>query len=176
MSIRRASTAFAFAAVFVLAACSSDSSTTASSSSSSSSSSVTTTSAAATSSSSSAASSTSAASVGTAANAKIGQTILVDGKGMTVYLFANDTGTTSAVPANIAANWPPVTATGTPTAGPGLDASKLTVAAQADGTQQLSYNGHLLYLFIGDKAAGDANGQGLGGIWFVLSASGDKIA
>ena len=51
-----------------------------------------------------------------------------------------------------------------------------TVAAQADGTQQLAYNGHLLYLFVGDKAAGDANGQGLGGIWYVLSASGDKIA
>jgi predicted lipoprotein with Yx(FWY)xxD motif len=172
MSIRRVSTALAFAAVLLFAACSSDSSTTASSSSSS----VTTTSAAATSSSSSSAAATTAASLGTAANAKIGQSILVDGKGMTVYLFANDTGTTSAVPANIAANWPPVTATGTPTAGAGLDASKLTVAPQADGTQQLSYNGHLLYLFVGDKAAGDANGQGLGGIWYVLSASGDKIA
>ncbi len=50
------------------------------------------------------------------------------------------------------------------------------MAPQADGTQQLAYNGHLLYLFVGDKAAGDANGQGLGGIWYVLSASGAQIS
>jgi predicted lipoprotein with Yx(FWY)xxD motif len=112
----------------------------------------------------------------TAANAKLGQTILVDAKGMTVYLFAPDgANTASQVPANIKANWPPVTAADAPTAGTGLDAGKLTATAQADGTKQLSYNGHLLYTFVGDKAAGDAAGQGLGGNWFALSAAGDKI-
>jgi predicted lipoprotein with Yx(FWY)xxD motif len=120
---------------------------------------------------------TTAATLGLADNSTIGQQILVDGNGKTVYLFDPDgTNTMSQVPDNIKANWPPVAATGTPTAGAGLDATKLTVSMQADGTDQVLYNGHLLYTFVGDAAAGDANGQGLGGIWFVVSASGDKIS
>jgi predicted lipoprotein with Yx(FWY)xxD motif len=120
---------------------------------------------------------TAAATVAVADNTTIGQPILVDGNGMTVYMFDPDgTETTSQVPANIKANWPPVTATGTPTAGAGLDASKLTTSTQADGTDQVLYNGHLLYTFVGDSAAGAASGQGLGGVWFVLSASGDKVS
>jgi predicted lipoprotein with Yx(FWY)xxD motif len=95
---------------------------------------------------------------------------------MTVYLFMPDgTSKTSTVPAGIKANWPPVKASGTPTAGSGLDQSKLTVNMQADGTDQVAYGGHLLYTFVGDKAAGDANGQGLGSVWFVVSPAGNKV-
>lgn len=93
---------------------------------------------------------------------------------MTVYLYDPDgTSTTSQVPAGIKANWPPVTATDT-TVGTGLDASKFKVETQPDGTKQVAYNGHLLYYFVGDKAAGDANGQGLAGVWYVLTADGNK--
>jgi predicted lipoprotein with Yx(FWY)xxD motif len=128
----------------------------------------------------SAAPATSAAGAGgalkTATNAKVGKQIVVDGSGMTVYMFTPDgTSKTSTVPAGIKANWPAVKATGAATAGAGLDQSKLTVDMQADGTGQLAYAGHLLYTFVGDKAAGDANGQGLGSVWFVLSPAGDKI-
>jgi predicted lipoprotein with Yx(FWY)xxD motif len=112
----------------------------------------------------------------TATNAKVGKSIVVDGAGMTVYMFQPDgTSKTSTVPAGIKANWPAVKASGTPTAAAGLDQSKFTVNMQADGTSQLAYAGHLLYTFVGDKAAGDANGQGLGSVWFVLSPAGDKI-
>jgi predicted lipoprotein with Yx(FWY)xxD motif len=83
--------------------------------------------------------------------------------------------TVSQVPAGIKANWPAVTVSGAPTAGTGLDAAKLVAAAQPDGTNQVAYNGHLLYTFSGDKAPGDAAGQGLGGSWYVLSAAGDKV-
>ena len=79
------------------------------------------------------------------------------------------------MPEGIKANWPPVTVTGDPVAGPGVDAALLTVAAQPDGTQQLSYNGHLLYLFAGDAAPGDATGQDLGDVWYVLSPAGEQI-
>jgi predicted lipoprotein with Yx(FWY)xxD motif len=116
------------------------------------------------------------AALNTATNAKVGKPIVVDGSGMTVYMFQpNGTSKTSTVPAGVKANWPAVKASGTPTAGTGLDQSKLTVNMQADGTNQLAYAGHLLYTFVGDKAAGDANGQGLGSVWFVLSPAGDKI-
>ena len=95
---------------------------------------------------------------------------------MTVYLFVPDgTATTSAVPEGIKANWPPVVADGTPVVGAGVDAALLAVAAQPDGTQQVAYNGHLLYTFISDVAPGDANGQDLGDVWYVLSPAGEQI-
>jgi predicted lipoprotein with Yx(FWY)xxD motif len=109
-------------------------------------------------------------------NAKLGKQIIVDAKGMTVYLYDPDaTSKTSTVPDGIKASWPPVIATGAPGVGAGLDQAKAAAQPQADGTSQVSYNGHLLYTFVGDKAPGDAVGQGLGGIWFVLSPDGAKI-
>ena len=116
------------------------------------------------------------ATVSAADNATLGQQILVNSAGMTIYLFEPDaTATTSAVPAGIKANWPPVVADGTPVAGDGVDASKLGVAPQADGTQQVTYNGHLLYTFISDVAPGDAKGQGLGDVWYVVTPAGEKF-
>lgn len=55
-------------------------------------------------------------------------TVLVDADGKTLYLFANDQGTTSAVPANILQAWPPLTITGAPIAGDGVDAQARTAA------------------------------------------------
>ena len=162
-------------AVLLTAACSSDSK---SSSSTSSSSGTTRSSSASTSSSSTSASSSAAASgstLATASNAKVGKTILVDSKGMTVYVYGPDgTNTTSQVSAGLKAAWPPLTATSA-TVGAGLDASKIKLEPQPDGTMQVSYNGHLLYNFSNDKAPGDATGQGLGGIWYVLSTDGEKV-
>jgi predicted lipoprotein with Yx(FWY)xxD motif len=98
----------------------------------------------------------------------------VNSAGNTVYLFEPDgTSTASQVPAGIKANWPPVT--GAATVGGGLDQSKVSAQPQPDGTSQIMFSGHLLYTFVGDKKPGDATGQGLGGIWFVLSSAGEKI-
>jgi predicted lipoprotein with Yx(FWY)xxD motif len=69
-----------------------------------------------------------------------------------------------------------VTASGSATVSSDLDASKAGTSTQSDGTTQVTYNGHLLYLFVGDTAPGDSNGQGLGGVWFLLSPDGEKIA
>lgn len=117
------------------------------------------------------------ATVAVADNSAVGQKILVNSAGMTIYLFVPDgTSTTSQVPEGIKANWPAVVAeNGDAVAGSGLDASKLKVEAQPDGTQQLSYNGHLLYTFLSDTAPGDAKGQDLGGAWYVLSPAGDQV-
>jgi predicted lipoprotein with Yx(FWY)xxD motif len=119
----------------------------------------------------------SAATLGLASNAKIGQQILVDSAGRTVYLFVPDgAATASRVPAAIKVIWPPVTSPGSPAAGPGLDQGKISVAVQSDGTRQVAYNGHLLYTFARDTAPGQANGQGAAGIWYVLSADGTRIS
>ncbi len=81
---------------------------------------------------------------------------LIGPDGHTLYVYAKDTGTTSACTGACAAAWPPLEATGTPTTGPGVDATKVSVVAG-----QVAYGGHLLYAFGGDKAPGDTNGVGI---------------
>ena len=99
-------------------------------------------------------------------------TIVVDSDGKTLYAFANDQGTTSACTGGCASIWPPLMAVGTPTAGDGIDASKLSKAPSG----QVVYNGHLLYTYSPDTAAGDTKGQGVGGVWHVVAPSGDIIS
>lgn len=101
--------------------------------------------------------------------------ILVDAEGFTLYLFTKDTGTTSVCTGECLAAWPPAVANGTPTVGDGVDASKLTVSPQADGTRQLTYDGHLLYRYAPDQSPGDTTGQGVGGVWFALDAQGNQV-
>ena len=102
-------------------------------------------------------------------------TIIVDAQGRTLYKFDNDTAGTSTCYDQCAANWPALVATGTPTAGTGLDASKLTTVDRTDGTKQVKYGEFPLYYFAADKAAGDTNGQGKGKIWWVVGADGKPI-
>jgi predicted lipoprotein with Yx(FWY)xxD motif len=75
--------------------------------------------------------------------------------------------------------WPPLQATGNPTAGKGLTASKLGTITRSNGTRQVTYNGHPLYLFIKDKKPGDVTGQGVSAFdaaWFALFPSGNQIS
>ena len=104
--------------------------------------------------------------------------ILVNANGRTLYLFKADVGMQSACTGACATAWPPLLATRTPTDGAGLTASKLGTITRSDGTKQVTYNGHPLYLFRKDKKPGDVNGQGVtafGAAWFVLSSSGNQI-
>lgn len=118
-----------------------------------------------------------AATIATASEAKLGQ-ILVDGKGMTLYLFVADTGSKSTCYTSCAQVWPPVLTNGAPQAGTGAQASLLGTTTRTDGTIQVTYSGHPLYYFAGDKKPGDATGQGIdnfGGLWWVISPSGAAI-
>jgi predicted lipoprotein with Yx(FWY)xxD motif len=117
------------------------------------------------------------AALAVATNAKVGTKIIVAASGKSVYLYVPDgSSTISKVPAALKAVWPAVTASGNPPVGAGLDQSKLVLEPQPDGSKQVAYNGHLLYTFQGDAAPGSAAGERLGGIWFVLSPAGAKIA
>jgi predicted lipoprotein with Yx(FWY)xxD motif len=115
-----------------------------------------------------------AATIKVAADAKLGQ-ILVNGEGMTVYLFVADTSTASTCYTSCAAIWPPVLTTGAPVAGTGAKASLLGTTTRTDGTVEVTYAGHPLYYFIQDKQPGDTTGQGVNGfgaLWWVLTPSG----
>ena len=111
-------------------------------------------------------------------NASLGKKIIVDAAGKTVYMYVPDgSSKTTKVPANIKANWPPVRPPGGPqTVSSELDNAHLQTEMQVDGSQQLSYNGHLLYYFAGDAAAGDAKGNGIGSIWYALGPDGNQLA
>ena len=102
-------------------------------------------------------------------------TVLTDGKGITVYLFEADTGTTSTCYAACAAAWPPVLTTGAPVAGPGAKASLLGTTKRTDGTTQATYAGHPLYHFRASTQPGQVNGQGVNGFgahWDAVRPSG----
>ncbi len=113
---------------------------------------------------------------GQAATLAVGPgSFLVDGNGMTLYLFTKDSAGTSNCSGGCASNWPPLTVTGQPVAGAGVNASLLGTTARADGSVQVTYNGHPLYYYKADHAPGDENGQGAGGVWYVVSATGDAV-
>jgi predicted lipoprotein with Yx(FWY)xxD motif len=105
--------------------------------------------------------------------------ILVDSQGRTLYLFQKDSGTTSTCTGACATFWPPLIAPGAPTSGSGANASLIGTSKRQNGTSQVTYNGHPVYLYTGDHNPGDTHGQGVvafGASWFALSASGSPVS
>lgn len=101
-------------------------------------------------------------------------TVLVGPTGDTLYMFTPDSSTSATCTGSCAANWPPLTGD-LPSLGAGLTAADFGSVSRADGTKQVSFHGHPLYYFAGDKAPGDTNGQGIGGKWYVIGADGNPI-
>jgi len=96
------------------------------------------------------------------------ETVLTNASGLTLYYLTADTPTTVACTGGCASNWPPLLSpSGTPTSSPALPGT-LSANNGPNGNQVL-YNGHPLYTYSRDAAAGDANGQGVGGKWFVAT-------
>lgn len=96
-------------------------------------------------------------------------TILTDEQGRTLYYFTGDTARAVLCTGTCAATWPPLLA---PASGEVHSATPLPgVLASLDGAngKQVVYNGHPLYVFSGDGAAGDIKGQGFDGKWFVAT-------
>jgi predicted lipoprotein with Yx(FWY)xxD motif len=102
--------------------------------------------------------------------------ILVDGDGMALYMFDSDTQgeLASACTGGCADAWPPLTTEGTPSGGDGVTAD-LETFEREDGGTQVAANSWPLYYFRNDESVGDANGQGVSGIWWVLDPSGAPI-
>ena len=126
---------------------------------------------------SAAATSGSGAVVSSADNSSIGQTILVDSNGMTLYLFEKDESDESYCNGGCAKVWPPYTTKGAAQASGDVDASKLGTVKRDDGTTQVTYADHPLYHYADDQKPGDANGNGLdqfGAEWYALQPSGEN--
>jgi predicted lipoprotein with Yx(FWY)xxD motif len=106
--------------------------------------------------------------VALATSAKYGK-ILVNSDGMTLYVDENDKPGKPACTGACLQAWPPVVAPATPTAGAGVTATKFSSITLSDGTKQLTVNGSPLYLWQGDKAAGDVTGQDVNGFYAVMA-------
>ena len=105
-------------------------------------------------------------------------TFLVDGKGRALYLWEADHGSTSTCTGACAQAWPPLTITGPPKASGAVRGSLLATTKRADGSREVTYAGHPLYLFAGDSRAGQTTGQGstaFGAAWWVVTPAGKAL-
>lgn len=96
-------------------------------------------------------------------------TILTDAKGMTLYYFTPDTSSKVACTDGCAQSWPPLLYSGSDTPQASSKLAGQLATLDANGGKQVVYNGHPLYTYSGDSAAGQTNGQGIGGKWFVAT-------
>jgi predicted lipoprotein with Yx(FWY)xxD motif len=118
----------------------------------------------------------SAAVVSLASVPKLGL-VLVNSGGYTLYDFHKDKGATSACYNECASVWPPLLTNGAPQPGNGASGSKLGTIEREDGTTQVTYAGHPLYVYIADKKPGEANGNdfsSFGAQWYALEGSGKE--
>lgn len=116
---------------------------------------------------------------GAAADLQVAETdlgaILVDGDGMTLYLFTADTDGTSSCTGECAEAWPPLTVEEAPVHGADVDEELVDTTTRDDGELQITYAGQPLYRYAADAQPGDTNGQGVGGAWFVVGPEGAGI-
>lgn len=110
-----------------------------------------------------------------AANVAIAQTvaetngILADASGRTLYTFDKDAASRSNCNGGCATAWPPFLVKDGERA-----AAEFRAIARDDGARQWALNEKPLYFFAADVQAGDAKGDGQGGVWHVVRAAGKR--
>jgi len=109
------------------------------------------------------------ANVAIAASVTEANGLLADGSGRTLYTFDKDASNKSNCNGGCAAAWPPFMATEGDRA-----PAAFNVITRDDGAKQWAMNGKPLYFFAGDAQAGDANGDGKGGVWHVIPGEGKR--
>jgi predicted lipoprotein with Yx(FWY)xxD motif len=111
------------------------------------------------------------ATVKASSNARLGRTVLVDGRGMTLYHLSGETGHKFICTASCLSVWHPVTVSAK--AAP-KGVGSLSVVRRPEGAEQVAFKGMPLYTFAQDRAAGDVNGQGIKdvGTWMAATVSG----
>jgi len=100
-------------------------------------------------------------------------TVLANSAGFTLYHLKTETASKIVCTGSCVGVWPPVLLPSGVMAATGSGLSgKLGTTHRPDGGTQVTYNGFPLYTYSGDTAAGQANGQGIQGVWFAVTASG----
>jgi predicted lipoprotein with Yx(FWY)xxD motif len=113
----------------------------------------------------------SGATVVLSATATVGgksETIFTDGRGSTLYYFDADAATQAACASGCTDTWPPLLAPSGKVQGPSGAPGAFTATNDGNGLQ-VEYQGHPLYLYSGDTAPGQTNGDGVAGQWHVAT-------
>ncbi len=107
-------------------------------------------------------------------NSALKTKLLVNATGFTLYHMTSEKKGAIGCTGGCRKAWPPLLVSGAkkPVAGLGVTASKLGTIKRPDGGVQVTYNGYALYLFGGDKKAGQTNGQGVGSVWYAMTPVG----
>jgi predicted lipoprotein with Yx(FWY)xxD motif len=102
-----------------------------------------------------------------------GGPVLASAGGYTLYYFTADKpgSGTSTCTGSCAALWPPLTGTVEVPSGVKLPGPIGTIT-RADGMKQVTIRGYPIYIYAGDHAPGQVNGNGVGGKWYVVKVSG----
>ena len=102
---------------------------------------------------------------------------LVDRRGFALYRFTHDTRPASTCYAACAGAWPPYLVP--PKQAPrATDGGLVGTVRRTDGRIQVTYAGHPLYYYVGDRRPGQVLCQGVtefGGGWYVVARSGQII-
>ncbi|MBI4337362.1 MAG: hypothetical protein HY683_06000 [Chloroflexi bacterium] len=116
----------------------------------------------------------SAASIKVTQHPTLGQ-MITDASGRSLYLFTRDQANVTNCYEGCGRAWPPLLTTGAPVVGDGANAALLGTITRNDGYVQVTYNGVPLYYYAPDVKPGDATGQNVGGVWFVVAPDGSGI-
>jgi predicted lipoprotein with Yx(FWY)xxD motif len=101
-------------------------------------------------------------------------TVLVDVTGLTLYELNTEANGQIMCAGACTSVWPPLllpAGVTSATAGPGVTGTLGTIT-RPDGGTQVTYDGRPLYRYSGDQSPGQANGQGIQGVWFAMTPSG----
>jgi predicted lipoprotein with Yx(FWY)xxD motif len=99
--------------------------------------------------------------------------VLVDSKGFTLYRLEGETASNIMCTGGCAQTWPPLKASGSPKAGQGAT-GKIGTVMRSDGITQVTYDGVPLYRYAADSQPGQANGEGVAGVWFAVTPAGES--
>jgi predicted lipoprotein with Yx(FWY)xxD motif len=104
--------------------------------------------------------------------------VLFDGRGFALYAFTRDPRGKSVCTGACAKAWPPYVVKTRPKAASGVKARLLGTTRRADGRLQVTYAGHALYYYVGDRSKGQILCQNVtefGGVWRVIRPSGTLV-
>ena len=101
--------------------------------------------------------------------------VLTTSSGQAVYLLTADPSGGSKCAGSCTTDWPPLVATQSLRAGPGVKASLLSTFKRSDGKEQVMYNHHALYTHKGQGAASGAGVAADGGVWYLVSPAGSAV-
>src|SRR3954452_13908466 len=106
-------------------------------------------------------------------------TILVDGRGHTLYAVTKDGRGPSKCYGSCRRSWPPFLTSGKPTATGNAQAGYLGTRKRRGGHLQVTYRGRPLYFYVGEHQAGQILCQNVfefGGFWRILRTDGALVS